>query len=145
MNEKLRASLKKELAFDKEALDQGKWIPLGGNTDLEICVRPATLHNKDYQRKILSDRKYSEAFKRVESEKDALTDPVIKRTFAEVLYKTVIMDVRSKTIPKEEFGDLEVDDLEFMLSEYRSDLDMIMLYCTNRNNFSPIDQEAEKN
>jgi hypothetical protein len=65
MNNTLRETVKKQLGIDKEAVENGKWIPLGGRTDLEILVRPATVHNKYYQKKLMSDRKYNENFQKI--------------------------------------------------------------------------------
>lgn len=143
MNAKLRQEISKALDLDPEMLKQGKWVPLG-NTGLSFLVRPATIHNKDFQAKLLQDENYK-LFDKVRADPEAFKDEALRLKYAEILLGTIILDIKKQGLSKEDLGVFEADDLSWLMLIHETDFSIILNHTTNRKNFQIITDEQAKN
>ncbi len=144
MNEKLRQEIKKELTMDPVLTKEGKWVRLG-NTKLEFLVRPATAHNKEFQKILLQDENYK-IFDTLRANPDALKEePGLIKKAASIILGTIILDIRKDGVSKEELGSLEVDDLVWIMQDFETDFVSVLMHSMNRKNFTAITDEQEKN
>lgn len=144
MNAKLREEITKALGIDKEIAKQGKWIKLG-NTKVSFLVRPATVHNKDFQSKLIENKNY-ELFDRIKADKNLLKNDKNERlAFADLLLGTIILDIKKEGLSKEDLGTLEIDDLEWFMTEYEEDFSVIINMALNRETFQIVTDAEAKN
>lgn len=143
MNNLLKKNLQNRLGIDKELLKSGKWIKFGNN-GIELLCRPATIHNKDFQRKILENKKVQMT--------DILTNPEkaedteVQMAFAECLHETVILDIRVEGLSREETGSIEsAEDIHYLMTEFQEYFRILVIKLINRETFAVIEESDEKN
>lgn len=144
MNAKLRDEINKALKIDEGILKDGKWVPMG-NTGLSFLVRPATIHNKDFQAKLLQDKNH-EIFSKIKSNPESIkTDDELRLKFAKLILGTIILDIEKIGVSKEDLGVMDVEDLSWLMIEYEADFSSLLFYTMNRQNFQIIDEIQAKN
>lgn len=144
MNDKLKAALNKKLGIDKSAAKDGKWIPLGNN-GVELLCRPASMFNREFQKKMFDNRdkiKLSEMILNT----DIAENPEVQAAFAEALLGTVILDIRCEGLTKEEAGGIEtIEDIMYLMQEFGEYFGQLIIKLMQRETFAVITEDEEKN
>ena len=141
MNEKITGLLKSRLSIDKEAAKNGKWLQLGPG--IELLCRPATIHNMDYQKKVIAHPHFK--FSDIVNNPEKAEDHETQRQFAEIITGTLILAIRDQTDHEvtEELNNPE-DVLE-LISDYTEYFNLLLLRLANPATFAPITEEQSKN
>ena len=143
MMKKFLKTVKAEYGVDDKALKDGVYFHIP-NTNLELLVRPATLHNTAFMKKQLEfdfEKKYGKGW-----ENKLVLDENIRKDLADLYYPEVIVDYRYHDTKAKELGEeITLEDIVDLFGSAPNVFNKLALFVVDYKNFQLVGETEAKN